>query len=1572
MASSSAQAAAALAFLNPQVSNTSLSAAAAAAALRARPTTPTSVADVQTKRTMRRTNSNSSIGSSVSGSTRGPPGAQLERRGSSGSMTERTFREPSPTRGSARPSLDNAPPVPAIPKNLAPAVPTQSHTRAASMETPILPRIASPLPNPATGRGSSLEPYRGNQAPTRPAQKMSSLSRVQELTGIERPNSRGSVNFSYPRGFRQMAPYGQRQLTSPTPSSLSQRSAPRQKQNLVYDPNTRTFMPEAELLFIEQSIQDASERPVRRKKKVSPQGATGTHLSDGTVGGRIHGTAVKATSTGDDKSKLEKEPLISPQASNITAPRKKKKKPPISDSSYELESDTQSAPDYESDSSEKPLKLNTRAGMSLAKKPSIVREDREREEAEDDASKASDRQAALTKLESRSSEVRPVSPTLLPNAVMGHGRGLASASATAEQNQQHTGTAGQPTPTFSTETTATSSLIPTILDAVEGDDAVSKPVRVQSLSPVRNAHFLTTPESLAVRHQPPARSISPRKSALKHSPSSRGSSPNGEAQVGSTTNRVSSLSETSDTSTALSDERNPPKKKSVRVSFDDDSNIVLGQADRPVASDTPVIQSPQGKRGWFGGMGRGKMKELADLDDNEDEIMKPRPALPSFGSVREKKPRDADERPLVKPTESSEPAAPIPSPLFTTATGVAIQHPLGQSSDHAVGSVLAQDQASKNAANISKFREPLPPEVTSVEGSGDISDSSSVGTTEHIIESTHAIEQKPEAQQAAKIEETSEESPADFSESSLLSLSALSREEPEVHSAKSNGNGTIPSLALTKASPTLEETKREAQFPYIIGGFPSSSESGLDDIQDSIFENQPTDPNASAVGIAQPEPIVHSSGSSATGKITAQNLLHHPAAADEDTEESDNNSVYSDAAEDLSDMQGDGFMSLDAVVESPIVPKIPGLAITTLPESPTTRASKENPYVKSSLTEEQSEPEKDEGWEKAQEYWSGLTTEKKKELERAAREESSESSEEEVIPESSQKTKKVVVKSPPSSPQIDQPKVDYFHNRTYQIIPGAKAGLHDPVPVMRSSMRSSMRGAHPKTEEGIHMRSSMRTPPTSEESVHMRKSMRESGSLRGSMRETFEPSASSSQAKGSLQKKYRPMSVPQPEIKSSPVEAKKHVKSMSTSSAPTAAPTKLTPTLRRKGSAESDSSFKRARPATEGYSMKRSMRGPQPQQAFARHQLPELPASTVRSSRFSLRSLSPTGSVQRDAPPVGLGRTLRNNRPFSTELTVPTLRSPAPDNTKSRFPGFGKSKSQPKVKSTPTRASRFADSSDEEDTRPAFRSRFVDSDDEEDDIVTIPAATRAPIALGSITRSKNTMDDDSSDLPDTDDEKPSKPAKATKVALPPPTHAGTALASGSLRRSGSGRDFIGAKTITSISAAARPNQKRRGSFMSSILRRKKLDPGSKVQKLEGESGARRDTPLERTPADLRAVRQDSNFLTAGGTANPKLQKRSAAKKTETSETLEDWPLASPHPDTNSVEPDDERPHTSDGAELSEKQLENGTGPLASAKPDLGPRRTTATGLEAVDLSPVVPPKRKKKFGILRRAFGLDD
>src|SRR5947207_3241321 len=108
-ASGPARSAAVLAYLASPQSSTNLSSAAAAAALRSMSPTPTQVSEVQTKRMLQRQNSGSPIARR--------PG--LERQNSSGSMTERTFRSPSPNRPGSQPNREHTPPVPPVPHTFA-------------------------------------------------------------------------------------------------------------------------------------------------------------------------------------------------------------------------------------------------------------------------------------------------------------------------------------------------------------------------------------------------------------------------------------------------------------------------------------------------------------------------------------------------------------------------------------------------------------------------------------------------------------------------------------------------------------------------------------------------------------------------------------------------------------------------------------------------------------------------------------------------------------------------------------------------------------------------------------------------------------------------------------------------------------------------------------------------------------------------------------------------------------------------------------------------------------------------------------------------------------------------------------------------------------------------------------------------------------------------------------------------------------------------------------------------------------------------------------------------------------
>ena len=215
-----ASAAAAVFKRNEAQQASNLSAAAAAAALRARPITPTNVAQVHTKRTVRR--------SASVASTRTHPDTQgrpsLRRTGSSTSMTERTFRSPSPhhrpdSRNSGRrqsQSIEDLPPVPELPRNVATTVGTAgmgAPQKSAHRKTQSLGVERVPSQKPGTDDGPSwFGPARvGDLSSVRrtdPAMASPPSSPPQVAMHQEdRPESRASsINFSYPARVRVGSP----------------------------------------------------------------------------------------------------------------------------------------------------------------------------------------------------------------------------------------------------------------------------------------------------------------------------------------------------------------------------------------------------------------------------------------------------------------------------------------------------------------------------------------------------------------------------------------------------------------------------------------------------------------------------------------------------------------------------------------------------------------------------------------------------------------------------------------------------------------------------------------------------------------------------------------------------------------------------------------------------------------------------------------------------------------------------------------------------------------------------------------------------------------------------------------------------------------------------------------------------------------------------------------------------------------------------------------------------------------------------------------------------------------------
>jgi len=179
----------------------------------------------------------------------------------------------------------------------------------------------------------------------------------------------------------------------------------------------------------------------------------------------------------------------------------------------------------------------------------------------------------------------------------------------------------------------------------------------QSSSPGRSAHFskwLSVSAAGDQVHQPPPRSVSPVKSALK---SRRGNSVSPDRRTVVAGRFVQTSNEMSDGTSVASDDGSRPvfRKKSVKVSFDDEAEVVGVAASPPTSPEDYVPDSPPGRsksrKSWFGIGKKKPASEVVTGDDHFDEVLKPRAVLPSFGSVR--KNRDDSQTPVM-PESSDE------------------------------------------------------------------------------------------------------------------------------------------------------------------------------------------------------------------------------------------------------------------------------------------------------------------------------------------------------------------------------------------------------------------------------------------------------------------------------------------------------------------------------------------------------------------------------------------------------------------------------------------------------------------------------------------------------------------------------------------------------------------------------------------------------------------------------------------------------------------------------------------------------------------------------------------------------
>ncbi|KAK6001247.1 hypothetical protein QM012_002578 [Aureobasidium pullulans] len=1466
--SSSAAIAASAAFLNKSPSTASLSSAAAATALRSQTSSPEPVGSIQTKRMVRR-GSQSSIasGAIMGGNVRN----SMVRSTSNSSMTDRTFRSPSPGgRPRAISPAPDAPPVPAIPKNV-----VRTQRRAASLDVP----NRTSLPSPSTPKSP------------RSAQRNTSVDRagrtlnLPTMPELKREDSTG-VNFSRP-----MSPA---RAVSPPPrpnSSVGWFTSPKVS-NATPRTNPSPARPQSALDFsspaarkIQQDMQNAANAPVKKNKKTVSEGA---RLANGTMNTAPTGSAVRSapqqqpaqTKPAQAKPVQAKPAPVQPvQPVQADATPKKKKKttivPPVDTQASGGSSLAPVNPSPSTTVSSSPS--SPRPTTTLHKQPSMVREDPEAEATAETQPKPK-------------AKSTPAKHSLL-RSLRDTDPGTASGIITTSEGpvQAYVAPGG-------TRPRAVS------LDVPRGNSQ-----RASSSSPSRNvhAHFvegksLATP--LNVRHQPPPRSVSPMKSALRQSPASsvRNISPNvavnGAARA--------PPSETSDTtSLASQDGIKPPKaKKSVRISED-------GSAPVSPAAD------PNGRRELSG----------AWANDDINEIMKPRSALPSFSSVRGRKLEQVEKPEKVTETVSSS---------MTDSASTLPEH-REVSNDQLVGAVLAQHHAEKDRQVDSKqptTNEPLPPQVTSKETPADMSDSAY---------SEDETETKAEPSSQAEEVLTKNETVSSTHEPEIAEHNTEAPEANPIEQA-------VPALQFQPPTPGAEE---ESESPLEAAGEQAAQRPTLKQRNsmpgswdgEQWEEQKPAALSRQAI---RDEALLSENDSSDEETVALQ-----PAQISPDGHSPVLQPIYesdSDVSEDFADAEEEfehgGFASLDAIVESPVVK--PAAVIPSPPVSPQAALppSRGTASSSSALTDEQPVTA---DWNSATAYWSSLSRKKKEELEAEAEAAIA-------VP---------VVESAPKSRKKKQPvnQVDIMNPTTFAPAAGAsrddpfdaKDQQDSPYPTLRKSMRDS--GESERTSGETQMRKSMRGPPApaaSSNETHMRTSMRSGGSVRsegGSMRTSMRGDAG---AKPPSKRASAPVTTSIPGAGSAAAAAAKLQ--------PAQKPTKPVVAPLPANDSDSESSFKKNKrrgsvstvDSMGKYTMKRSMRsgsidaGPAP--AADRGRPVSSPAKNG-SGRFSLRSLSPTGSFMGRNQGEKIRQSLRG-APADDAPTMRGKNSRASRDAKAQSGfGFGKSKASPapapKTRSGGFR-SRFADSDDEDDApRGAYRSRFADSD-EEDSPIGPPKHMPADLAPVRGIPKRRGEESDSTDLSDSEDEGRAGKKKAAgrasnKPAVPSQSDIDAAMeaARRNVAAMNGGREPgvpqappVPANNTTTSGPEVPMTPTRRKGFLGSVLRRNSSSvvPSSPV-----------DSQQPRSPTTLRSPKQ------------PKLQRRT---------TPQNWPL--PAADTNGDVSNDARPTTSDGVPAMKRTM----------RPE-NRRSMSGNDLNTMANGGTMQSDRsgkKKKFSGLRKLFGLND
>ncbi|KAE8389176.1 hypothetical protein BDV23DRAFT_101326 [Aspergillus alliaceus] len=718
----SAQSAASHAFLKSQPSSSSLSSAAAAAALRSLTPTPTPVENVQTKRMIQRRASVASQ-SSLSGGLRPSSQNALRRANSSSSMSSRTFRDQSPHRptSSSGPVLI-APPIPSIPREYATRTPP--NRRSVSVGPSMRP--TSPVKRQPFGRGASVDPdVRGSD----------------QVPEIQRAGSRNSINFSYPMISR--------------PNSPTLASEPLDRRDTSACASIASHLSSADSPKAQKSPPQTANVSARRKTREVVSGSPGR-------GAQPVDTAVLAAQAAivprnDEATYQSSPPRLAAhrdqnardQASRGPIAYQARDQPvrdqPVHDqhqprdparSGHLLEPDHQQPPS-------RPV---------LTKRPSTVPEDYQGEE----------RAEAGVPMEGI--EPVPVEPSLSETLPI----------------------ARTPTPEKLKDQLPSSIVSSPESTSSFGPDRESQlPRACQPSSPGRSARFSNQLSVMSIvgehLHQPPPRSVSPAKSAMKN-PRKCSLSPDG--RTGVVLRPGPALSELSDGTSVGSDEgsRLGFRRKPVKVSFDDEAEVVGVATSPPTSPEATSFESPpvksKGRTSWFG---MSKKKSAAAGSDEFDEVFKPRPELPSFGSVRRSK--DGEHQEPVRQESSDNESTASSEPHVSSSSF---------SNDHAIGAILSNTQSEDAHAQLKETTSPTPA-VVAKRGALTETLGEKGPVLQGDLQNTQGVRPVP-----------------------LNSLQDEGKQEP-------NQNLPMPGIAVQPATPEGEKGRSSLDWYTVPGGFPRSS-----------------------------------------------------------------------------------------------------------------------------------------------------------------------------------------------------------------------------------------------------------------------------------------------------------------------------------------------------------------------------------------------------------------------------------------------------------------------------------------------------------------------------------------------------------------------------------------------------------------------------------------------------------------------------------------------------------------------------------------------------------------------------